>query len=137
MSSCNIGNYLIKRQSERRIIIKIMEMALRELERTEAGTEVVLWKKVFLKNLTNFTGKDLCWSLFLMKSQDPTQMFSCEICEIFNNIYFEEHLRTTASKRRADIRWRPVSVNYYSLGSFKEAMLLLCQNSFERKRMPI
>ena len=25
----------------------------------------------------------------------PTQMFSCEICEIFQNIYFE-HLRMTA-----------------------------------------
>ena len=24
-------------------------------------------------------------------------MFSCEICEIFKNTYFEEHLRTTAS----------------------------------------
>ena len=24
-------------------------------------------------------------------------MFSCEICEIFKNIYFEEHLRKTAS----------------------------------------
>ena len=25
-------------------------------------------------------------------------MFSCETCEIFKNIYFEEHLWTTASK---------------------------------------
>ena len=25
-------------------------------------------------------------------------MFSCEICEIFKNTYFEQHLRTTASK---------------------------------------
>ena len=24
-------------------------------------------------------------------------MFSCEICEIFKNTYFEEHLRTTTS----------------------------------------
>ena len=28
-------------------------------------------------------------------------MFSCEIREIFKNIYFEEHLRTTASKHRS------------------------------------
>ena len=27
-----------------------------------------------------------------------TQLFSCEICEIFKNTYFEEHLRTTASE---------------------------------------
>ena len=26
-------------------------------------------------------------------------MFSCEIYEIFENTYFEEHLRTTASKK--------------------------------------
>ena len=25
-----------------------------------------------------------------------TQVFSCEICKIFKNVYFEEHLRTTA-----------------------------------------
>ena len=25
-------------------------------------------------------------------------MFSCEICEIFKNTYFEDHLRTTASE---------------------------------------
>ena len=30
-------------------------------------------------------------SLFL---DTPTQVFHCEICEIFRNIYFEEHLRT-------------------------------------------
>ena len=29
----------------------------------------------------------------------PTPVFSCEICKMFKNIYFEEHLRTTASKK--------------------------------------
>ena len=29
--------------------------------------------------------------------ETATQAFSCEICEIFRNTYFEEHLRTTAS----------------------------------------
>ena len=28
----------------------------------------------------------------------PKQVFSCEIWEIFKNAYFEEHLRTPASK---------------------------------------
>ena len=37
-----------------------------------------------LKNFANFTGKHLCWSLFLIKRQ----LFSCEICEIFKNIFF-------------------------------------------------
>ena len=33
-----------------------------------------------------------------IKKRLLTQVFSCEICEIFKNIYFEEHLRMTASK---------------------------------------
>ena len=40
---------------------------------------------------SNFTGKYLCWSFFLIKLQ------ACEICVIFTNTYFQEHLRTTAS----------------------------------------
>ena len=31
--------------------------------------------------------------------ETPTQVFSGEICEMFYNTYFEEHLRTTASAR--------------------------------------
>ena len=47
------------------------------------------------KNFQIFTGK-LCWSLFT-KKKTLTQMFFCEYCEIFRNIYFEEHLQTAAS----------------------------------------
>ena len=61
----------------------------------EIATGGVLWKKRVLKNQPNYAGKNLCWSLLLIKS--PTQVFSCEICEIFKNIYFEEHLQTNAS----------------------------------------
>ena len=56
-----------------------------------------------LKNLANFTGKHLCWNLFLIKLQalspvtllkgTPAHVFSCEICEMFKNIFFIEHLR--------------------------------------------
>ena len=31
---------------------------------------------------------------FLIKSLVPAQVFSCEICEIFKNTYFEKYLRT-------------------------------------------
>ena len=59
-------------------------------------------KKDVLKNFANVRGKRLCWNLFLIKWQDlklyPTEVFSCEICKIFENTYFEKHLRTTASK---------------------------------------
>ena len=44
--------------------------------------EIFCEKKRFLKNLANFTGKHLCWSLFLMKLQ------------VFKSTYF-----TTASKK--------------------------------------
>ena len=50
-----------------------------------------------LKNFANLKGKHLCWSLFLImlqvlclrlfQTETPTQVFSCEICEIF-----KEHL---------------------------------------------
>ena len=53
-------------------------------------------KKRVVKYFTNFTGKHLCWIIFFYEKENPTQVFSCEICEIFKNIYFEEHLRTTA-----------------------------------------
>ena len=59
-------------------------------------------KKVVLKNFALFTGKNLCWGLFLIKlqlyqNQTPAQVFSCEYCKIFKNTYFEEHLLTAAS----------------------------------------
>ena len=51
------------------------------------------------KNFANFTGKHLCWSFFFTKLQafrpatllkeTPTQVFSCEICEIHKNTYLK------------------------------------------------
>ena len=59
-----------------------------------------------LKYFANFTGKHLCWSLFLTESSGlqlfkkvfPTQVFSFGIFENFKNTYFEENLWTTASE---------------------------------------
>ena len=52
----------------------------------------MLFKTGALKNFANFTGKYLCWSLFLIKlplqlyqKQTPTQTF---FCEIFKNTFF-------------------------------------------------
>ena len=52
-------------------------------------------KNCKLQTFVNFTGKHLCWSLFLTTfftdfiKNTPTQVFSCEICKIFNNtIYY-------------------------------------------------
>ena len=60
-----------------------------------------------LKIFSNFTGKDLCWSLFLIKLQafrpltllqlDSNTGVFLQICKNFKSTYFEEHLRKTAS----------------------------------------
>ena len=59
-------------------------------------------KTDFLKKFANFTGKHLCWSLFLRKLQafwratlleTITMVFSCEICEIVKNTFFAQRLR--------------------------------------------
>ena len=69
-------------------------------------------KKDVLKNIANFTGKHLCWSLFFNKFHEkvtPAQAFFCEIYEIFKNTYFEEHVQTAASKNRH----QNLVVNYF------------------------
>ena len=63
---------------------------------TKAATGVILWKKGVFKNFANFTGKQLCWGLFLIKFYRTS----------FKNTYFEEHLRTTTS----ELRWFGVSI---------------------------
>ena len=65
-------------------------------------------KQCALKNFENFTGKNLCWSLFLIKFQfwgpvtllkkTPTELLSYEISKLFKSNYFEEHLWMSSSK---------------------------------------
>ena len=52
-----------------------------------------------------------------LRRNTPTQVFSCEICEIFTNTYFVEHLRTAASP-------------YYSYLYPKSALKVFEKNSF-------
>ena len=67
-------------------------------EKSRSSHQKASVKKAILKNFSIFLGKHLCWSLFSIKlwarPPPPTQLLSCEYCEIFKNIYFEEHLRT-------------------------------------------
>ena len=58
-------------------------------------------KKGVLKNFTNFTGKHLFRPNTLLK-ETPAQASSWEICEIFKNLYFEEHLRRSASNSKKE-----------------------------------
>ena len=72
---------------------------------------------VVLKNFVNFTGKHLCWSLFLTQfftnfiKNTPTQVFSCEICKNFKNTFF---LQNTSSgcfcQKRLQCRCLPVEL---------------------------
>ena len=67
--------------------------------------------KSVLKNFANFTGKHLCWSLFLLKLQAYT--------------YFEEHLRTAApvsitNQYRHQYYRRRVSIVIMTVGLAKD-----------------
>ena len=62
------------------------------------------------------SGKHLCQSLFFnkvseacnfIKEEKLAQVFSCEFCEISKNIFFTEHLWTTASEDKfGEIIWK-------------------------------
>ena len=55
-------------------------------------------KKGVVRNFVKFTRKHLCQSLFnFIRKETLVQVFSCEICEIFKNTFFTEHLRATSS----------------------------------------
>ena len=56
--------------------------------------EVLCKKRLFLKISQNLQ-ENTCVGV-----QTLTQVFSCEIYEIFKNSYFEEDLRTAASKKQ-------------------------------------
>ena len=65
----------------------------------------IVFKIGVLKNVAIYTGKHLCWSLFLIKSQaftkreTPTQIFSAKYCEIFQNRLFYRTPLVTASDK--------------------------------------
>ena len=58
----------------------------------------LFFKIDILKNFTNFTGKHLCWSLFLLK-KTPTHVLCCETCIIFKNNFFYRTPPVAASVR--------------------------------------
>ena len=54
-------------------------------------------KQGILKHFANFTGKHLCWGLVLISCRPRSVTFSKVAGEIFKNIHFEKHKRTTVS----------------------------------------
>ena len=82
--------------------MKIYKFAILRGSRTE-----VFYNKGVLKNFAKLTGKHLGWSLFLIKSRpqvckfinedSSTGVLLCVLRIFFKNIYFVEHLQTSAS----------------------------------------
>ena len=62
------------------------------MESSEAASTKMLYKKelLYLKKIAIFTGKHLCWSLFLIKLQ----------ALFYKIIYLAEHLRIVACESR-------------------------------------
>ena len=74
------------------------------------GNIKMLYKIFVLKNFAKFTGKQLCWGLFFNKveglrpatllKKTPIQVFSCEFCGIFKNIFFHRIPPVAASEQK-------------------------------------
>ena len=107
----------------------------------------VFYTKKFLKNLKKLPGKHLYQGLFLVnfqacaynfiKRETLTQVFSCEFCEIFKNIFFTGHSTTASDNlgktlvvRSSQLRSRCLShrqrlYKYLSLYSFSNYNILI------------
>ena len=71
---------------------------------TRSSRPEVFCEKDVFKKFAKFTGKYLCQNLFfvtlqasVLKKETLAQVFSCEFCEIFKNIYFYRTPLVTAS----------------------------------------
>ena len=65
---------------------------------SEAATGCVLYRKVFLKIPQN-SQENTCArvSFNFIEKETLTQMFPCEFYKVFENTFFKEHLKATAS----------------------------------------
>ena len=98
-----------------RHMIKFCQVLKFKLQKQSSS---VFYKKGALRNFAKFTGKHLCWNIFLNKIPDlrpvtllikiPTQVFFYKFYEIFKKTFFTKHLGATASK---NLLWPPAQ--YY------------------------
>ena len=96
----------IKKNKVPKILVSYPQSYLQTPPQKKQPPEVFYKERCFLKFCNNSHRKtpDL-GSLFNCKpgglqlyyKKTPTQVFSCEHCEIFKSTYFKEHLRTAAS----------------------------------------
>ena len=74
------------------------------LEKSKSSRSQIIFEISSIKNFAIFTGKHLFWGLFLIKLQvfrpatflkrDSNKGVSCGYCEIFQNSFFRENLRS-------------------------------------------
>ena len=62
----------------------------------------MFFKTGFRKHFAIFMGKQLYWSLFLLK-ETPTQVFSCEYCKISKSSFFYRTPLVATSELRSDV----------------------------------
>ena len=112
MIATKMKKYMIQRQS---IILKIYVINflvhicyhIHDEFKVQKQPPVVFFKQNFLKNFAIFTGKHLCWSLFLINLQASRiatllkkglqhRNFPVNIVT-FKKTYFKKHLQTAAS----------------------------------------
>ena len=79
-------------------------------ETSRSSLSQMFFRISVLKNFGNFIGKHQRWSIVSIKLQawtllkrDSTQVFSCEICDIFKNNFFYRTPPVTASEQTQEI----------------------------------
>ena len=93
----------------------------------------------------------MCWNLFLIgcrpegvqlyQKETPTEVFSCEHCEIFKNTYFEKHLRANGYFCRIRILWPSVLGNYivckrFAVQNLQRSLEFVIYNKFRARHQP-
>ena len=93
--------YLIDAKSLRRCVIIIINIQISPIRngKSKNSHQRRSIKNSLLKNFAIFTGKHLCYSLFLINLQSSRPVLSCESCEVFVNTHFQKPLQTVASKK--------------------------------------
>ena len=73
---------------------------------------------------------EIVWNL-KEKRLRPTQVLSCEFCEIFKTIVFTEHLRATASKKKQSAAKKHIKFQDNRHQAFKQGISLQRQNALK------
>ena len=96
-----------------------------DLQTLGSSRSQIFFKIGALNKFAIFTGKHLCWSLFLIKKETllketPTQVFSCEYGEIFKISFFFRTPLVTASQQPAFCMILPHFAQYFRISLLYE-----------------